>query len=133
MVMETEIDVALLGKGCEAGLTVYQIHDGHLDLSVVKDAAGEVKVQTAATVKTLRQVEAVPLDKARKVRLRVTATDGNYVFEYAADGAPFAALSRQSCTLVSTEVVGGFTGVVVGMYAQGSGSAHFGYFDYAER
>ncbi len=132
MVMETEIDVVSLDKGCEAGLTVYQIHDGHLDLSVVKDGTGRLKVQAAATVKTLHQVESVPLDKARKVHLRVTATDGNYVFEYAADGAPFAALSQQSCTLVSTEVVGGFTGVVVGMYAQGSGSAHFGYFDYAE-
>ena len=34
---------------------------------------------------------------------------------------------------MSTEVVGGFTGVVLGMYAEGEGSAEFAYFDYVEK
>lgn len=132
MVMETEIDVASLDKGCEAGITVYQIHDGHFDLALVKDDKGGVEVQAAYTVKTLHQVQKAMLAKAKKVRLRITAVADHYVFEYAADGAPFTTLSRQACSLVSTEVVGGFTGVVVGMYAQGKGAARFNYFDYIE-
>lgn len=132
MIMETEIDVALLDKGCEAGITVYQIHDGHFDLALVKDDKGGVEVQAAYTIKTLHQAQKAMLAKAKKVRLRITAVADHYVFEYAADGAPFTTLSRQACSLVSTEVVGGFTGVVVGMYAQGRGAARFNYFDYIE-
>ena len=40
------------------------------------------------------------------------------------------------CSLMSTEVAGGFTGVVLGMFAEGkekSGYADFGYFRYNEK
>ena len=33
------------------------------------------------------------------------------------------------CSLLSTEVVGGFTGVVLGLYAEGDGVARFQSFD----
>ena len=63
-----------------------------------------------------------------------------YYFEYAPDGQPFRLLDKVDCSLVSTEVAGGFTGVVVGMYATanpryaGTGKyyADFDYFDYRE-
>lgn len=41
-----------------------------------------------------------------------------------------------NCSLMSTEVAGGFTGVVLGMFAEGkekSGYADFGYFYYDEK
>jgi alpha-N-arabinofuranosidase len=41
-------------------------------------------------------------------------------------------VSAQDCSLLSTEVVGGFTGVTVGMYAEGQDSASFNYLDYTE-
>ena len=41
-----------------------------------------------------------------------------------------------NCSLLSTEVVGGFTGVTLGMFAQGQkadGYATFDFFDYEEK
>lgn len=41
-----------------------------------------------------------------------------------------------NCSLMSTEVAGGFTGVTLGMYVDGkenSGSADFSYFHYEEK
>ena len=42
-------------------------------------------------------------------------------------------VGQLSSTLLSTEVVGGFTGVTLGMYAQDNGYADFAYFDYVEQ
>ena len=62
------------------------------------------------------------------MKLRIRSTDENYYFEYSLDGNTYETLAVQSTAMVSTEVVGGFTGVTIGMFAQGSGSAEFKYF-----
>lgn len=133
IVMETEIDVAKLSKGCEAGLTVYQINDGHFDLSLTKADDKRVAVKMAYAIKSLNgTAKEATVGGAKTIRLRVSVDRDHYVFAYAADGNGWQELARQACSLVSTEVVGGFTGVVVGMFAQGTGSARFNYFDYQE-
>ena len=56
-----------------------------------------------------------------------------YRFEYAGEGQSWKLLSEHDCTLLSTEIVGGFTGAIVGMYAEGEGTADFSYFKYSEK
>ena len=59
-----------------------------------------------------------------------------YFFDYSLDGKRFHELASMNCSLMSTEVAGGFTGVVLGMFAEGkekSGYADFGYFYYNEK
>lgn len=128
VMVETELDTKTLSNGCEAGLTVYQIHDGHYDLSVVKDEKGKLLVKTSYRLKSIHGGEQVDLDGAPSVKLRIRSTDENYYFEYSLDGNTYETLAVQSTAMVSTEVVGGFTGVTIGMFAQGSGSAEFKYF-----
>ena len=44
-------------------------------------------------------------------------SDGNqYFYEYSTDGKTYKNLYKISCTLLSTEAIGGFTGVVCGLY-----------------
>jgi alpha-N-arabinofuranosidase len=64
-----------------------------------------------------------------------------YYFDYSLDGNAFVTLDKVDCALLSTEVVGGFTGMTIGMYAtlnrsytgNGKTYADFDYFDYVER
>ena len=62
-----------------------------------------------------------------KLTLRVTSDGHLYRFLYAFDHGHFTELAAQSCTLVSTEVAGGFTGVTVGMFAEGGKAGFTGY------
>lgn len=137
MTLETEIDTDNLDFGTEAGLTVYQIQGGHMDLALVKYQTGSVAVVMKYHIKSLQgevmgEDSGLPLMQG-KVRLRITSDGNQYHFLYACQGGPWKEVAKQDCSLVSTEVVGGFTGVTVGMYADGDGSATFSYFDYKEQ
>ncbi len=134
MTIETEIDTDLLDFGTEAGLSVYQIHTGHLDLGLVKYQTGSVAVVQRSQVMSL-QHEVMGDDSGHlqgKVRLRIQSDGSRYMFSYSTDGFRWKQVAEQDCQLVSTEVVGGFTGVVLGMYAEGEGSAAFNYCTYYE-
>lgn len=112
----------------EAGLSVYQINNGHFDL-FVKDG----KVQLRCVLKNIHYIVNCVGTKAGKTRLRICSDGNNYYFEYAAGGRPYRRLGALACSLVSTEVAGGFTGVVLGMYAQGRGYADFHKFTYKSK
>lgn len=129
-VVETEVDAKTLSRGCEAGLTVYQIHDGHYDLSVVKDEDGKLFVKTAYRLKSIHGENLKPLGDAKSVYLCISSTDEDYTFAYSLDRKSYETLSVQSSAMVSTEVVGGFTGVTIGMFAQGRGSGTFKYIEF---
>ncbi len=134
IVMETEIDTDQLDFGCKAGLTVYQIHDGHMDVAIEKYMTGTTAVMMNYQIKSLKG-EVMGEDSGRlgKVRLRITSDGNSYYFLYSNDGGEWKLLASHAVSLLSTEVVGGFTGVTVGMFAEGEGSATFNYFDYSEK
>lgn len=133
MTVETEVELHATRRqaaDARAGLTVYQIHDGHFDF-VVSD--GEVAVY--CMLKSLRaRLAAARLPAgSHRLKLRITSDGSMYRFAYSVGGKPFAELTAQACSLVSTEVAGGFTGVVLGMFAEGRRTyADFSYFDYCE-
>ena len=134
MTAETEIDTDQLDFGTEAGLTVYQINTGHLDLALVKYQTGSVAVVAKAQVMSLHH-EDMGEDAGQlrgKVRLRIESDGSQYRFSYCAENGVWKTVTANDCPIVSTEAVGGFTGVVLGMYAEGDGSAAFNYFEYYE-
>ncbi|WP_281084732.1 glycoside hydrolase family 43 protein [Segatella bryantii] len=134
IVLETQVTPH--GKtGFESGLTVYQINDGHYDLFVQAEKNGKYAVGLRYVVKNLPHNEIVfaHIDNPYNLKLRVRSGDNQYYFDYAEKGMHYKNVGQLSSTLLSTEVVGGFTGVTLGMYAQGSGYADFAYFDYVEQ
>ena len=125
------LETSVLPEGdVEAGLTVYQINDGHLDLVVSKK---EIALRCK-----LKSIDYVAKSVARTApgyytKIRICSNGEMYTFEYTEDGTIWHELGSMNCSLMSTEVAGGFTGVTLGMFAEGkekSGHADFSYFRY---
>ena len=132
IVVETELDAERMGFGLEAGLSVYQSPNGHFDLALEKYMTGTVAVVMNYRVKSLTGQEMGECGQTDKVRLRITSDGQQYHFLYSLNGGQWQQLASHDCQLLSTEVVGGFTGVTIGMYADGEETADFNYFDYTE-
>ena len=112
-------------EGDEAGLSVYQINDGHLDYFIRRTQNG---CRLALRCK-LKSIDYIVSEKELTIDptsllLRVRSDGACYYFEYQnlseltdilEDGWHLS--GRLDCSLMSTEVAGGFTGVVVGAYA----------------
>ena len=119
----------------EAGLTVYQTNDGHYDISV-SNVYGRQVVKYRLQVKGLvyeDYVSNAEISKAKNIYLRVRGDEKYYHMEYSTDGKLYHEIKTADTCLLSSEVVGGFTGVVLGLYCTGknqSGYADFEYFDY---
>ena len=127
--LETEVEIK---DDVEAGLSVYQINEGHLDLMVSqKQVALRCKLKNIDYV-----VKSVPRPRKGAVKLRIRSNGEMYFFDYSLDGKTFQELAAINCSLMSTEVAGGFTGVALGMFVEGTpnkGQADFRYFHYAEQ
>ena len=70
-----------------------------------------------------------------RVQLRIKGNNELYSFEYATDGKNFKPLGKMNTQYISTETAGGFTGIMLGMYAASATDASkayadFEYFDY---
>ena len=127
-----------------AGLSVYQINDGHLDFVVTnRQIAVRCKLKSIDyTVKSIdlekkKTVKGSGKLRLRNVKLRVRSDGNMYYFDYALKDNEFQELCAVNCSLMSTEVAGGFTGVTLGLMAEGknsqSGSGVFQYFHYDEK
>lgn len=130
MTAETEVKLLDTAHNNRAGLSVYQINDGHFDLYLTHGSDGW-KAGMSYRLKSLQGQAEQPV-RSGTARLRITS-DGNYYDFLVSDdgGATWKALARHECSLLSTEVAGGFTGVSVGMFCEGdpAGKATFGYYN----
>ena len=137
---ETRLDFYQSVPSDEAGLTVYQMNTGHFDFCLRPNNQGanlalEVRMKNLNFIK--KQVD-IPFTRCS---LRVRSDGQMYYFEYSLDGQTFTLVDQLDCSLLSTEVIGGFTGVMIGMYSimnhpgylvAGRSYAEFDYFDYQE-
>lgn len=121
--------MSLLDKSdrAEAGLTVYQINDGHAEIAL-RAVDGQFVPTSSIRVKSLVVEKSGEPVASPTVRLRIRSDADRYYLEYATEGADFKCLDSVECSLLSTEVVGGFTGVTIGMYA--TATAAFDSFSY---
>ena len=104
-----------------AGVSVYQIKDGRAD---VYCDGGDVVARVR--VKSL-DVELGRLKKAAKrgkAEIRVDADEARYRF-MCNTAKGWKEIGSIECTMLSTEVVGGFTGMIIGLFAEGNGAATF--------
>jgi len=137
--MDTKIAAHHLSDGDEAGLTVYQMHEGHAQCCLTRDG-GSYALKLRMNLKNIHPVLATHTlgSSAGEVWLRVQSDSRLYHFYYSLDGQHYELLESVDCTLLSTETVGGFTGVMLGLYAfdyEGSHDAwgDFEYVEYLER
>ncbi|WP_372631253.1 glycoside hydrolase family 43 protein [Cohnella sp.] len=116
----------------EAGLTVFMNEKYHYDLAVkLKD--GRKAIVLRRTVGSLTTEQTYDC-AAGPVELKVEAQPEWFVFSIQPHQSDSLELGSGETHLLSTEVAGGFTGVIIAMYAVckagQSAPAHFDWFDY---
>lgn len=104
----------------EAGLTVFQDAAHHVDLALTRRGEKSV-VLLRRTVDDLRvEVASQPVPADGPVTLEVRADPWTYSF-FVVQGGERRPIGTARVKLLSTELAGGFTGVLVGLYATGNG------------
>ena len=126
-----QVDGSNLAQGDEAGITVFQIVDGHIEIALRRTVEG-IEAVCRARVKSLVCETVLCSVPDGKAKLQIESDGNTYLLSVTADGSQKVCAKPLECSLMSTEIVGGFTGVVLGMYVTGCGSADFAYFDYRE-
>lgn len=128
----TYVDATGLQPGDEAGMTIYQIHDGHSDIIVGKEKDGRTYITVRHQLKSLVKEEPRQYIDRQKAFLRIQShkpetiqlMEGEHPYNMQVKG-------EIDAPLLSTEVVGGFTGAILGIFATGRGHADFHFFDYS--
>lgn len=132
-VATTKVDVANLKDGGEAGIVVYAAALNHYDTRVVR-RNGKLFVQAVVRLGQTNHIEKEIEIKGSQVYLRAEADPQFYYLAYSTDGKNFSRLAKMEYRFLSTETIGGFVGVHIGLFAQGNsdncGSADFDYFEY---
>ncbi len=121
--------------GEEAGLTVYMNERFHYEIAVAR-IGGNRKIILRRRLGSLWKVENEAPWNGESIVLSVRADKERYVFSFSSDGQgqPYE-FGQGECAMLATEVAGGFTGVMIAMYATGNGlrsasPAHFDWFAY---
>ncbi|MCS3529314.1 glycoside hydrolase family 43 protein [Chryseobacterium sp. JUb7] len=104
-----------------AGITCYQSENSNYVFGLTKKEKDFylVLARTEKGNSTLVSSEKITLSK--NIRLQVMAEEDNYQFRYSVDGKNFHNLGgKVSGDILSTDVAGGFTGSLIGLYATSS-------------
>ena len=112
-------DLSYLTEGMQAGITAYAAPLNHYDV-VVERLNGKLLVKSNIRLgQTSHCEKEVPLS-GDKAYLRITSDKDFYYLQASSDGAQFVELAKMEFRFLSTETIGGFTGVMLGLFAQNS-------------
>ena len=129
----TLIDASHIEEGMQTGITAYAAPLNHYDV-IVEKRDGKLYVKSNIRIGELAHCDKeVPLN-SNKVYLRITSDAAYYYMQVSDDGKRFQTLGKMDFRYVSTEVIGGFTGVMLGVFAQCTSPdnmyADFDWFEY---
>jgi len=125
----TLLDASGFVEGMEAGITAYAAPLNHYDVRVIRHNG---KLQLFANVRLgelFHKGSPIELDSER-VYLRITSDKDYYYMQYSLDGETFSTLSKMDFRYLSTEVIGGFTGVMLGLFSEATTPANIGHADF---
>jgi len=128
---EVELVLHPAADGDVAGLAV-RMDDRHTYDVAVESAGAGLAVRLRRRVGSLSCVGPAVGVPAGPVRLRVVAEPFLYRFYLVQPGADAVLLGSGEALYLSSEVAGGFTGVYLGVFAEGEGEAEVAEFEMAE-
>lgn len=105
----------------------------HYDLFIRQDAKGQQSIILRYQLGELKHIEKEINIPQGKVQLQVKGNNEFYSFGYSTAGNKFQEIAKMNTRYLSTETAGGFTGIILGLYAVSASSkaqADFDYFDY---
>ena len=131
----TELEFNSSKENEEAGMTLIQNNTHHYDL-LFRKSGNKRMVQLRVRVGSISFIAAEKEVNGNRVVLKIEGTPDQYTFSYAdPQKKEQVELGKQDTRYLSTEVAGGFTGVMIGLYASSNGKpssakAYFDWFDY---
>ena len=131
----TELEFNSSKENEEAGMALIQNNTHHYDLLFRKSGENCV-VQLRVRAGSLSYIVAEEVVNENRILLKIEGTPDQYSFYFAdPHKKEYTLLGKQDTRYLSTEVAGGFTGVMIGLYASSNGEpsnakAYFDWFDY---
>jgi len=107
-------------NGGEAGISVYMDENHHYDLALVKNSE-TYKVILKLNIGDIKYEKTAITVSGNEAQLKIVSDAMNYKFYCTVDGKE-TMLGAAQTRYLSSEVAGGFTGVVLGLYSQYGGS-----------
>ena len=121
------LDLSHLTEGMQAGITAYAAPLNHYDV-VAEKRNGTIYIKSNVRLgQTSHSEKDFPLNGTRAY-LRITSDKDYYYLQASSDGTNFIELAKMEYRFLSTETIGGFTGVMLGLFTQ-SNSKTNGYVD----
>lgn len=123
--MDEDVVCRLSANGPEAGITLYMDEEHHYDIALCEDESGKhiIKRLCIGDIRYEAQRVALPAD-VKDITVKIHMEPMLYHFAVVIDGAEKDLGSAQTRYL-STEVTSGFTGVMIGLYAEKDTQATF--------
>ena len=111
----------------EAGITLYMDENHHYDLVIRKEKSGYevIKRLNIGDIKSIEKV--VHLENNNYISLVINASNRYYSFYIKSNGEEIY-LGKAQTKYLSSEVAGGFTGVIIGLYAYGQDCCNYAEF-----
>ena len=119
-VVTTSMSLKNAKAGDRAGLTVYMDNKGHYDVALIGMDDGSQQVELSYRLGDLKHIaNTVKLNTKGTVQFKVDVTNTHYAFSFSTDGKNFQPLGKMNSYFLSTETLGGFTGMLFGWFAEG--------------
>ncbi|MCQ2974057.1 MAG: glycoside hydrolase family 43 protein [Bacteroidales bacterium] len=125
------LDASEIKEGMQTGITAYAAPLNHYDI-LVERRNGSLLVRPNIRLGELAHSQQEIKLNNSKVYLRIASDAVYYTMEYSIDGKNFKTLAKMDFRYLSTEVIGGFTGVMLGVFAQGDSKNGVADFDWME-
>ena len=128
--MTMSAQVSVEGSG-EAGFTVYMCENEHYEVAIRKAPEGEgYEAVLKLNIGGIKHIQKTVPISSNKAQLYVQSDNFSYSFYFREeDAAVRTSLGYGYAKYLTSEVSGGFTGVMLGMYAVGSVTAEFTEFE----
>lgn len=118
---DLSVDVKL--DGGEGGVTCYMCEDEHYEIALRKTESG-YEAAAKLNIGGIKHVQATVPVSSDKVKLIIHGDNFGYTLS-ADDNGKVTTLANGKSKYLTSEVSGGFTGVVLGLYAVGNNNAEF--------
>ena len=111
------LDLSHLTEGMQTGITAYAAPLNHYDV-VAEKRNGIIHIKSNVRLgQTCHSEKAAELN-GNMVYLRIASDKNFYYMQMSSDGINFTQLAKMEYRFLSTETIGGFTGVMLGLFTQ---------------
>ena len=110
-------DLSHLSESMQAGITAYAAPLNHYDV-VAEKRNGQISIKSNVRLGQTSHSEKEFTLSGTRAYLRITSDKDFYYLQASSDGKNFVELAKMEYRFLSTETIGGFTGVMLGLFAQ---------------